>query len=80
MPDAETLFKICGILGVRLAEIYGADTVSDDDFLELSHDEMDLLEKYRRLDDNDKSAVNTMIDSLLSTEKYKDKENSIITA
>lgn len=80
LPDAETLYKICTILGVSLVEIYGTDSVSDKDNFELSHYELDIIEKYRRLDDNDKHAVNTMIDSLLSTDKYQDKENSFITA
>ena len=61
LPDAETLFKICDILGVSLSEIYGADTIINKELFDVSFEERDFITKYRKLDEHGKDMVDTVL-------------------
>jgi transcriptional regulator with XRE-family HTH domain len=57
LPDAETLFKICDILRVSLAMIYGTDTNAGLDVFAVSQIEKDIILEYRKSDSLTKAMV-----------------------
>ena len=56
-PDIETLFSICKLFNVTVADMFGCDTVDYNDKLTVHGFEKDLVISYRKADDLDKAIV-----------------------
>ena len=56
-PDIETLFSICKLFNVTVADMFGCDTVNYDDKLTVHGFEKDLVISYRNADEVDKTIV-----------------------
>lgn len=56
-PDIETLFKICTLFNVKVADMFGCDTVDKDGKLIVYGFEKDLVISYRNADELDKTIV-----------------------
>ena len=56
-PDIETLFSICKLFNVTVADMFGCDTVDYNDKLTVYGFEKDLVISYRKADDLDKAIV-----------------------
>ena len=56
-PDIETLFSICKLFNVTVADMFGCDTVNYDDKLTVHGFEKDLVISYRKADEVDKTIV-----------------------
>lgn len=56
-PDIETLFGICRLFNVTVADMFGCDTVNYDDKLTVHGFEKDLVISYRNADEVDKTIV-----------------------
>ena len=56
-PDIETLFSICKLFNVTVADMFGCDTVDYNDKLTVHGFEKDLVISYRKADDLDKVIV-----------------------
>ena len=56
-PDIETLFSICKLFNVTVADMFGCDTVDYNDKLTVHGFENDLVISYRKADDLDKAIV-----------------------
>ena len=56
-PDIETLFSICKLFNVTVADMFGCDTVNYDDKLTVHGFEKDLVISYRKADGLDKAIV-----------------------
>ena len=56
-PDIETLFSICKLFNVTVADMFGCDTVDYNDKLTVHGFEKDLVISYRKADDLDKTIV-----------------------
>ncbi len=59
-PTVDTLEKICEAFGISLAEFFE----SDNRRAHVSKEELELLNKYRALNDKEKDAVKSMINAL----------------
>lgn len=59
-PDIETLIEICKIFKVSLAEMYGVERDN------LTHKELMIIDKYRKLDNIGQDIINYIIDAELS--------------
>lgn len=57
LPDAETLFKICDVLGVSLAMIYGTDTSAGLSSFSVSSIEKEIILAYRQADEIGRAMV-----------------------
>lgn len=57
LPDAETLFDLCKIFRISLADIYGHDSIEDSSSYHVTKIEKCILEKYRISDDFTKELV-----------------------
>ena len=60
-PDIETLFSICKLFNVTVADMFGCDTVDYNDKLTVHGFEKDLVISYRKADDLDKAIVRRTI-------------------
>ena len=56
-PDIETLFSICKLFNVTVADMFGCDTVDYNDKLTVHGFEKDLVISYRKADEVDKTIV-----------------------
>ena len=56
-PDIETLFRICKLFNVTVADMFGCDTVDYNDKLTVHGFEKDLVISYRKADEVDKTIV-----------------------
>ena len=56
-PDIETLFSICKLFNVTVADMFGCDTVDYNDKLTVHGFEKDLVISYRNADEVDKTIV-----------------------
>ena len=56
-PDIETLFSICKLFNVTVADMFGCDTVNYDDKLTVHGFEKELVISYRNADEVDKTIV-----------------------
>ena len=56
-PDIETLFSICKLFNVTVADMFGCGTVDYNDKLTVHGFEKDLVISYRKADDLDKAIV-----------------------
>ena len=59
-PTVDTLEKICEAFGISLSEFFE----EDDRKTHVSKEELELLRKYRALNDKEKDAVKSMINAL----------------
>lgn len=66
-PDIETLIRIADYFNTSVDYLIGHSDVRrkivEPFSIELSHDESDHLDKYRRLNTNQRNCINTLIDS-----------------
>lgn len=60
-PSIPTVMKICDALQISLAEFFNENCKSCD----LSPAEQEMLEKFRKLNNNEKTAVTGLIENLL---------------
>ena len=56
-PDIETLFDICELFNVKVADMFGCDTIDENSNLTVYGFEKDLVISYRKADDLDKAIV-----------------------
>ena len=56
-PDIETLFSICKLFNVTVADMFGCDTVDYNDKLTVHGFEKELVISYRNADEVDKTIV-----------------------
>lgn len=56
-PDIETLFKICKLFNVKVADMFGCDSIDTNDQITIHGFEKDLVISYRKADDLDKAIV-----------------------
>ena len=59
-PDIETLIMLCDIFNMSLSEMYGVERGN------LSHEEIMLIDKYRKLDKVGQDIINYIIEAELS--------------
>lgn len=59
-PTVDTLEKICDAFGISLSEFFEEDEKK----MHVSKEELELLNKYRALNDKEKDAVTSMINAL----------------
>ena len=59
-PTVDTLEKICDAFGISLSEFFEENEKK----AHLSKDELNLINKYRALNEKEKDAVNSMINAL----------------
>ena len=78
-PRQKIIKALADALDTTVGYILGIDEETEQnerelcDLFSLCHgrDSYDVVQKYLRLDSNDRAVVSTMIDSMLSTEKYR---------
>lgn len=69
-PDADTLFQLCELYGIRsIAEFYTDDATIDSSAL--SNEEMNLLQAFRQLNEEGQSKMVDYADDLVQSGKYK---------
>lgn len=62
-PSADMLLKLCKLYNVKdIFAAFGYDGYNDDGSIRLNMYEVDLVEKYRNLDDHGKEMVNLVLD------------------
>ena len=69
-PDIKTLIKIADYFSVTLDELVGRSFHSTP-LIEFSNDELELIKKYRALDEHGKNLVNTVLDCEYGRTKEK---------
>lgn len=72
LPDAETLFMICRLLGISLSDMYGSDVGGGSSF-PLTDTEKEIILAYRKSDDIGKAVVLRS----LGIDDIKEKRNAI---
>ena len=58
MPDVDTLFRICQILGISVNDMYGVSSSADNS---LSHDESEIIKAYRAANPLDRALVRRVL-------------------
>lgn len=63
-PDANTLFALCDLYGISVNEAFGYPSAQPPTgtVFSVSEDEIDIIKKYRALDERGKSAVMAVLD------------------
>lgn len=75
-PTIDILFDVCEVLGVSINDIYGVYPASK---MKLSFDEIELIKKYRDLDDHGKEMVDFTLDKEYERSiSLKKKEDNIV--
>lgn len=75
-PDADTLFQLCELYGIRsIAEFYTDDAAIDSSVL--SNEEIELLQAFRQLNEEGQSKMVDYADDLVRSGKYI-KINTVI--
>ena len=78
-PTIDILFEVCEVLGVSINDIYGVYPASK---MKLSFDEIDLIKKYRELNEHGKEIVDFVLEKeyKLSETLKENKEKKNCTA
>lgn len=73
LPDAETLFELCKIFNIALADIYGCDTLTTKESFPVSELEKDIIKRYRSADSVTKELVHRILGIDLKAHKHLGK-------
>ena len=78
-PSADMLLKLCKLYKVNdIFAAFGYDGYNEDGSIQLNIYEIDLIEKYRDLDDHGKDMVNTVLEKEHKRWESEQKDNNII--
>lgn len=75
--DIETLYRVCGIFGVSVNDMYGVFSVSP---APLSDAETYLLDSFRELNEEGREKVTSYVSDLLRTGIYKKDDQSCVVS